>query len=61
MTNFFTPTEHQDLKQQKLPTTQKGICTLSPSKFTMSFVLGYSAALEIYDTKLIGKIEILSN
>ena len=61
MTNYSTPKQFQNLNTQKLPTSQKGICNLMPSEFTMSFVLGYSAALEIYETKTIGKTEILNN
>jgi hypothetical protein len=60
MTNYFYSEEFQDFpKSKKQQNTKQS--QLSPSHFTMSFVLGYSAALSVIKSKSIGNLKILMN
>ncbi len=61
MTNYFTPNEHQDLKNQKTQKRSLKQYNCSPSGFTMKVIFGYNAALQVIETKVVGKIEILNN
>jgi len=61
MTNYFTPKEHQDLKKQKLPKRNQEQFNCMPSAFSMSVIIGYDSALQIINSKQLGKFEILKN
>jgi len=61
MTNYFTPKEHQNLKTQKLPKRNPEQFNCMPSNFSMSVIIGYDAALQIINSKHLGKFEILKN
>lgn len=60
MTNFFTPNEFQDLKKEKSPKT-KVLSGMKPSVFTMNFIFGYNAALQVLKSKKYGDVGILIN
>ena len=53
----FTHKKHQ--KSQE--TRQSHYCKQSPSKLTIKFIMGYAAALIVYDTINIGKTNIMLN
>ncbi len=61
MTNYFTPKEHQNLKTQKLPNRNQEQLNSTPSDFSMSVIIGYDSALQIINSKHLGKFEILKN
>lgn len=61
MIKYFTPEESKDLpKSQKIESSIKQT-GCQPSKLTMSFVFGYSAALKVIKTNSLGSMNILLN
>lgn len=60
MTNYFTLNEHQYLKNQKAPKRSQSLLNSTPTEFSLKVIIGYSAALQIFKSK-IGDIEILNN
>jgi len=60
MTNYFTPNEHQYLKKQKAPRQSQLQVKCAPTEFSLRVIIGYSAALQIFKSK-IGNFEILNN
>ena len=61
MVNYSTPDDFQDLKKQKAPIKSVSPNQQLPSEFTMKVIFGYSAALQVFKSKEIGKIEIMRN
>ncbi|NOY49212.1 MAG: hypothetical protein GXO88_01385 [Chlorobi bacterium] len=61
MTNFFTLTEHQDLKKQKSALSKKMIFTAMPSVYSMKVIFGYGAAIKIHNSRRFGEISYLIN
>ena len=60
MTNYLYSEESKDFtKRQKQPDLKLAIP--GPSKMSMKFILGYSAALRVIKSKSIGKMEFLLN
>jgi len=60
MTNYFYSEEFQDFPKSKKQRNTKQSHPL-PSHFTMSFIIGYGAALSIIKSKSIGNLKILMN
>mgnify|MGYP006935330992 CR=1 FL=1 len=61
MTNFFTPDEFQEIKNEKTSLLSVKQKQYMPSTYSMKVILGYSAALKVIKTKEIGEFEILIN
>ncbi len=52
----FTPKQHQVSLKNKRSSKQH-----EPSELTMKFILGYAAAINLYNSSEIGQIKILIN
>ncbi len=61
MQNVITPSEFQELIKNKKFAAYLSKTEFIPSKMTLSFIMGYSAALNILKTKNAGKISLLLN
>ncbi len=61
MQNLLTPTEFQELINNKTVAAMVKKADLMPSKMVLSIVLGYSSALLVFKTKQAGKVSLLLN
>ncbi len=61
MHHLITPTEYQELIKRESVAHMIEKAAFNPSKTTIYFIMGYSAALKVITTSLTGKVRILLN
>ena len=53
----FTPKKHQKYQKPKV----QNVRSIIPSKLSIAFIMGYAAAVRVYNTNSIGHTNILLN
>ncbi len=61
MIKHFTPNESKGVQKNQKPNSDVKKAGFSPSKLSLSFVFGYSAALKVMNTNTLGNLNILLN
>ncbi len=61
MIKYFTPNESKDITKKQKSNSGIKETGFSPSKLSLSFVFGYSAALKVIKTNTLGNLDILLN